>query len=257
VAYRAADRWVQRCEPVTLQSVGQGVALRPGGVYLITGGLGGLGLVFAEYLARTVQANLVLVSRISLPPRSNWKDWLPSRDEHDPIAAKIRRIQGCEASGGTVLVASADVTDRKQMRAAIDEARRRFGTIHGVIHAAGMMDDGLVQIKTNESLRAVLAPKVQGTLVLDEVLGDALLDFCALCSSVSSVLVFKATWIIPLPSLSLMHSPRSVRPNAPARRWRSTGACGETWAWRQEWLRRGGAGMSLEAPATDRSKAFS
>jgi acyl transferase domain-containing protein/thioesterase domain-containing protein len=191
VAYRAADRWVQRCEPLTLPSRGPVVPLRRGGVYLITGGLGGIGLVFAEYLARTVQANLVLVGRTALPPRSEWKGWPSSREPHDPIGSKIECIQRCEASGGTVLVASADVTHYTQMRAVIAEARRRFGTIHGVIHAAGAMDDGLIQTKTTESLRAVLAPKVQGTLVLEEVLGDVPLDFCVLCSSVSSIFGFQ------------------------------------------------------------------
>jgi acyl transferase domain-containing protein/NADPH:quinone reductase-like Zn-dependent oxidoreductase/thioesterase domain-containing protein/NAD(P)-dependent dehydrogenase (short-subunit alcohol dehydrogenase family)/acyl carrier protein len=191
VAFRAADRWVQRCEPATLPRDGQAVPLRRGGVYLITGGLGGLGLVFAEYLARTVQAKLVLVGRSALPPRSQWNDRLASRPDDNPVGAKIRSIERCEASGGTVLVAPADVTDRNQMRGVIAEARRQFGTIHGVIHAAGSMDDGLVQTKTIESLKVVLAPKVQGALVLDDVLGDAPLDFCALCSSVSSIFGFQ------------------------------------------------------------------
>ena len=70
----------------------------------------------------------------------------------------------------------------------IAKARKRFGVIHGVIHAAGTLDDGLIQLKTPQSALGVLAPKVKGTLILDDVLGDEPRDFFALFSSVSSIL---------------------------------------------------------------------
>jgi acyl transferase domain-containing protein/NADPH:quinone reductase-like Zn-dependent oxidoreductase/thioesterase domain-containing protein len=189
VAYRNADRWVQDHEPVPLPAQRHGeIPLRHGGVYLITGGLGGLGLALAEHLARSVKANLVLLGRSPLPARDEWAQWLRSHGEQDRVREVIRRVQACEAAGGTVFVASADVTDRERMRAVVAEARQRFGAIHGVIHAAGTLDDGLIQLKTPESARGVLAPKVIGSLVLDEVLDGQPLDFFALFSSISSVL---------------------------------------------------------------------
>ena len=97
VAFRGTDRWVQEFQPAHLRSGGDGVALRRGGVYLITGGLGSLGLEFAAYLARTVQSSLILVGRSSLPARADWAQWLSSHDELDPVSMKIRRIQECEA----------------------------------------------------------------------------------------------------------------------------------------------------------------
>ncbi|QTA91519.1 type I polyketide synthase [Desulfonema magnum] len=77
VAYRGDYRWVQTFEPVRLEPRAQGTApLREKGVYMITGGLGGVGSELAEYLARTVHAKLVLVGRTELPPREEWDEWL-------------------------------------------------------------------------------------------------------------------------------------------------------------------------------------
>ncbi len=188
VAYRNADRWVQRFEPAPLRPAGRGAALRRGGVYLITGGLGGLGFELAEHLCRAAGANVILVGRSSLPPRDEWERWLQTHPEDDPIGEKVRRVRRCEAAGGNVLVLSADVTDVGRMRIVVKEARKRFGAIHGVIHAAGALDDGLIQLKTGKAAWGVLAPKVKGALVLDEVLRGESLDFFALFSSVSSIL---------------------------------------------------------------------
>jgi acyl transferase domain-containing protein/thioesterase domain-containing protein/NADPH-dependent curcumin reductase CurA len=188
VAYRHSDRLARRCEPTRLQPAGGNVPLRRGGVYLITGGLGGLGLEVAEYLARTTAANLVLIGRTRLPARGDWEQTLQSQGEAGPAREIIRRLLHIEAFGATVLPFAADVTDLARMRAVVAEARKRFGAIHGVIHAAGTLDDGLIQLKTAESALGVLGPKLKGTLVLDEALGGAPLDFFVLFSSISSVL---------------------------------------------------------------------
>lgn len=188
IAYRGMDRWVQRYEPALLDEGAAKPALRRGGVYLITGGLGGLGLELAEHLARSVKAKLILVGRTPLPARNEWEGWIRSHGERDGVSTRIRKIQACEALGGEVLAVSADVTDKKRMRAVVAEARKRFGALHGVIHAAGTLDDGLIQLKTADSARGVLAPKITGAVTLDEVIGDEPLDFFALFSSVSSIL---------------------------------------------------------------------
>jgi natural product biosynthesis luciferase-like monooxygenase protein/non-ribosomal peptide synthase protein (TIGR01720 family) len=104
------------------------------------------------------------------------------------LSRKIRRIQALEALGSEVLLLTADVTDEGQVRAALADARRRFGEINGVIHAAGVPGGGIIQLKTRAAAAAVLAPKVMGTRLLDRALGDADLDFFALCSSRSSIL---------------------------------------------------------------------
>jgi acyl transferase domain-containing protein/NADPH:quinone reductase-like Zn-dependent oxidoreductase/thioesterase domain-containing protein len=188
VAYRNAERWVQRYEPARIRAANQPMVCRQGGVYLITGGLGGLGLELAEDLCNSAGANVVLVGRSALPPRGEWQRWLEVHPENDPTSERVRRVLRCEAAGGNVHIIAADVTDAARMRAVVKETHKRFGPINGVIHAAGTLDDGLIQLKSGSAASAVLAPKVKGALVLDAVLRGEALDFFALFSSVSSIL---------------------------------------------------------------------
>ena len=187
VAYRNGERWIPTFELVKeSEPDSRKVELRSSGVYLITGGLGGIGLAMADYLARTLKPKLVLVGRSQLPPKSEWPRFLAD-DGQKSIGRKIRSIQALEAAGAEVLVLKADVADIAQMRAAVQSAIAAFGTIHGVIHAAGLAGNGLMQLKAATAAAKVLAPKVQGTLVLESALQDIQLDFLALFSSITSI----------------------------------------------------------------------
>lgn len=187
VAYRDSQRWVQAIKHAPLPQAHTAPSiLREGGVYLITGGLGGIGLVLAEYLAQSVRARLVLISRSGLPDRGRWQEWLSAHEDGDAVSQKIRKIQGIEARGAKVMVVNADVADFDQMRAALDQAQNQFGSIQGVIHAAGVSPGGLMLLKKPEAAASVMAPKVKGTLVLYKLLSDTNLDFCIFCSSVAA-----------------------------------------------------------------------
>ncbi|MFZ6030184.1 MAG: SDR family NAD(P)-dependent oxidoreductase [Chloroflexota bacterium] len=189
VAYRQGQRWVQAVERVNLKETSRRApAFRTGGVYWITGGLGGLGLAIAEHLARTAQAKLVLTGRSDFPEREAWQEWLSAHQEQEQTGRIIRKLLAMEELGAEVLVARADVSDRQQMRAAAAQARRRFGSIHGVFHTAGVAGGGLIQLKTLEAATAVLAPKVQGALVLAEIFEKQSLDFMLFFSSLSALL---------------------------------------------------------------------
>jgi len=184
IAWRGNIRWAQTLEPVALEGTpGLPRRLRAEGVYLITGGLGGIGLVLAEHLARTAGAKLVLTGRSPFPEREEWDAWLQANGPGGLVSRKILRLQRLERSGGEVLTVVADVASLRQMRTAVERARARFGTIHGVIHAAGLPGGGVIQFKTREAAAEVLAPKVAGTLVLDALFADEPLDFLLLCSS--------------------------------------------------------------------------
>ncbi|HEX6288981.1 MAG TPA: SDR family NAD(P)-dependent oxidoreductase, partial [Herpetosiphonaceae bacterium] len=188
VAYRQYHRWVQSFEPVRLDGSPTRSRLRQRGVYLITGGLGGVGLALAEELAHTVQARLVLLGRSAMPARDTWEHYLASHPEHDPSSRKIQAIKALEAAGSEILLCAADVADEAQMRAAIAQARERFGTIHGVIHAAGLPGDGIIQLKQPQAARDVLWPKAIGAIVLDALFKDHDLDFLVFCSSLNAIL---------------------------------------------------------------------
>ncbi|MEM7592463.1 MAG: SDR family NAD(P)-dependent oxidoreductase [Cyanobacteria bacterium P01_A01_bin.83] len=189
IAYRGHNRWVQTFEPVRLDEVPEkSPCLREKGVYLITGGLGGIGLVLAENLAKTVQAKLILTGRSALPNREEWSQWLDTHDNTDKISCKLRKLLELEELGAEVLAVSADVANLEQMTDVLTQAQQQFGYLNGVIHAAGVPGGGVIQRKTQEEAERILAPKVRGTLVLDTIFKDVELDFFILTSSVVSIL---------------------------------------------------------------------
>ncbi|HLJ90483.1 MAG TPA: SDR family NAD(P)-dependent oxidoreductase [Candidatus Angelobacter sp.] len=170
VAYRGRRRWVETVEYAPLAAAEP--PLRKHGVYLITGGFGGIGLALAEHLATEYQARLVLVGR-NLPK------------EDSPVWP---RLQAMEEAGAEVMACPADICDENKMRASLQEFHTRFGPLHGVIHSAGVAGGGVIEIKEKEIADRVLAPKVKGTLVLHELLKDEPLDFFVCCSSLAALL---------------------------------------------------------------------
>jgi acyl transferase domain-containing protein/alpha-ketoglutarate-dependent taurine dioxygenase/acyl carrier protein len=187
VALRGERRWIQAFDRVRLEGSGRVSPLRDRGVYLITGGLGGIGLGLARRLAETCHARLVLIGRSALPPRSDWDRWLREQPEEDGTVRRIRQLLQIEDLGGEVLVLKADVADRQQMREAVACAIERFGELHGILHAAGVPGAGIIQLKTPDMAERVLAPKVMGTLALEAALDSRKLDFWVLFSSVTAL----------------------------------------------------------------------
>ncbi len=192
IAYRNNHRWVQVFEPIYLEksSTNNKTQLRQQGVYLITGGLGGVGLELSKYLAQKIQAKLILIGRSELPLREDWNQWLASNDISDATSIKIKQIQELETLGAEVFVLSADVTNYEQMQQVIYQSIERFGEINGVIHAAAFtdIDIELIQNKSLSKRRNIADPKIKGTLVLHNLLKNINLDFWVLISSLSSVL---------------------------------------------------------------------
>ncbi len=187
IAYRDQYRWVQTFEPLPLPIESKGTRLRKEGVYIITGGMGGIGLVIAEYLAKVFHARLALIGRSKLPSKNEWQSWLESHPAGDATSERIQKLLSLEQSGAKVLALSADVTNLEEMKKTIAHVAQEFGTIHGVVHAAGVPGGGMMQLKKREAAQAVLTPKVQGTLVLAEALKEYHLDFLLLASSIFSV----------------------------------------------------------------------
>jgi len=192
VAYRGGQRWVQVFEQLRLDDAREFDSIvRQEGVYLITGGLGGIGLVLAEHLAATCRAKLVLLGRSRFPERREWHSWLGTNRSEDPTSVRIRRLQEIEKLGSEVLVISADVADAGQMHEAIEQACARFGRLDGVVHGAGNVTaDGFFAI--DQADRALCEQqfhsKVRGLIVLEELLRDRDIGFVVLLSSISSVL---------------------------------------------------------------------
>ena len=155
---------------------------------MITGGLGGIGHTIAKTLAQQFKAKLVLINRTPLPNPSEWTEWLINHGYDDSISRGIKKVRELEQLGAEVLVLAADVTDFDRMTEVVRETESKYGQINGVIHGAGVINDGLIQMKTQGDIEQVFAPKIYGTLVLDDVFKGKSLDFFALFSSTSTII---------------------------------------------------------------------
>jgi acyl transferase domain-containing protein len=152
VALRGTRRWlpVQRHWPIPPR--GQSV-IRRGGVYVLTGGLGGLGLAVAKGLAATGRR-----PKLAILARSG-------RDACEDLAE-------IESMGANVRVITCDVADQAQLGLALDEVAEAFGPVNGVLHLAGVAGGGMLQFRSRKDAQRVLRPKVLGAVALAAALTD-------------------------------------------------------------------------------------
>ncbi|HET8680743.1 MAG TPA: acyltransferase domain-containing protein, partial [Micromonosporaceae bacterium] len=159
------------------------VQCRPDGTYLITGGLGVLGLEVARWLAERGARRLVLASRRALPRRTTWDD---------PVDAGTRRqidaVRALEALGVTVRTVPVDIADAERAAGALCPDALGLPPVRGVVHAAGVLDNRLVPGVDEESIRTVLRPKVDGAWTLHRLFPPGSLDFLVLFSSCGHLL---------------------------------------------------------------------
>ncbi|MFC9057721.1 type I polyketide synthase [Streptomyces sp. NPDC057074] len=155
-----------------------GTELRPDGTYLITGGLGALGLEIAHWMAGRGARRLVLAGRTGLPARETWDSVREPR-----LLRGIEAVRSLEALGVTVRVLALDITDREEAARLLSAAQLHLPPIRGVVHAAGVLDNRTLADLTEDSLRTVLRPKVDGALVLHDIFPPGSVDFFTLFSS--------------------------------------------------------------------------
>ncbi|BBB93441.1 MAG TPA: SDR family NAD(P)-dependent oxidoreductase [Methylomusa anaerophila] len=171
VRYQAGQRLVAVLSEIETPPEAIKVPWKDRGVYLITGGAGGLGLIFAEEIARQVRdATLILTGRSSLD------------------AGKQGRIKELESLGARIAYKQVDVTREQAVAGLIQSIRDDFGGINGIIHSAGVIKDNFIIKKTKDELLAVLAPKVTGLVRLDQASQHLPLDFFIFFSSGAGVL---------------------------------------------------------------------
>lgn len=171
VAYRNEQRFVPRLEKVSLQSEPKHpIPFKQGGTYLLSGGLGGVGIQIAQYLLKYYQARLLLVGRTPLPEKSTWNTHL---EKEDAISQRIKAYQELEQLGGEVIYETVDICDLKQLLTIVEKAEARWEkNLDGVIHLAGTFHEQLVLEETQENLAAVLRPKLLGSWALHQLIKD-------------------------------------------------------------------------------------
>ena len=188
VMYRNGKRWVLSYKPADISSfIASKTKIRNGGVYLITGGMGGIGLALAKYMGKKYKARLVLTGRSAFPPEDQWEDWLATHSSEDHTSEKIRLFRQLQQLGAEVLPVKADVTDIDQLMELSVQIRKHFGKLNGIIHSAGVAGGGIIAVKKEEQALKVMDPKVKGSMNLQTVFGNQNLDFFVLCSSLAAV----------------------------------------------------------------------
>ncbi|SFR69975.1 type I polyketide synthase [Anaeromicropila populeti] len=186
-AYRRNQRYIQCVGTVKTNEDKKHISVQEEGIYLITGGLGGAGLVLAERLAsENKKVKLALVNRSPFPQRQEWKK-ITAASEKNAVAEKIKRIEKIEESGAEIEIICADVTDYAAMKQVLEQLRSKYGSLKGIIHAAGLPGGGLIMRREWEDFQNVLGPKVEGTWILDDLTKEDELDFFVLFSSYSSL----------------------------------------------------------------------
>ncbi|GAX60240.1 difficidin polyketide synthase [Candidatus Scalindua japonica] len=169
VRYQSGQRYVYKIKEIKKTNRYKN-SIKPQGTYLITGGCGGLGSLFAGYLAERYKVRLILTGRSALDTK------------------KEKYLKDLQNKGAVVCYEQVDISHREQMTKMLQRIKRRFGGINGVIHAAGVESVKTVFDKKWSGFKQILLPKVQGTVVLDEITAREPLDFTCYFSSSSAVL---------------------------------------------------------------------
>lgn len=194
VAYRHRKRWVQSYKHLPLQKEdGLPKMIRPNGVYLITGGLGGIGFVLSKMLAKEGNVHLYLTGRTALPPRNEWASYVQQANADEAQRTRIEKVLELERLGATVEAVQANAGNLDQMKHVFDAIRKKHGGVHGVFHAAGL--PGSTSFRAIKDIPSTLAQgedqfqsKVKGLDVLEQLLEKEQADFCLLFSSISALL---------------------------------------------------------------------
>jgi len=185
VAFRGGERYVARLAESKRLTPPLPPSLRADGTYVVTGGLGALGLLVARFLVERGASRLVLMGRSKLPDRSAWRTITPDHSQY----SVLNKLLELERLGATLHLAAVDVANEASLRGWLAaHERAALPPIRGVIHTAGVVQDELLVRMTTEQFQKVLRPKVHGGWLLHRLLRSQPLDFFVLFSSTGAVI---------------------------------------------------------------------
>ena len=184
VAWRRGERYVARLVSRAESRAEPGLRCDGGASYLLTGGLGALGMHVANWMVDVGARELILLQRSKLPPRDTWAQL----EQGTHLADQIAAVQELESKGARVHIFSADVANEDQMESVLKEVRNSLAPLRGIIHAAGILDDAMLSQLNQDRLEQVMAPKVSGAWNLHRLTASVPLDFFVCFSSLASVL---------------------------------------------------------------------
>lgn len=161
------------------------IAIKEQGVYVISGGTGGLGMEIAKYLASKQKVQIILMNRSVFPERSQWEE-IKKKGTQTKHIRVITSIEKIEKHGSKVVLLSKNVTLEEEVRSGVEEIRRNYGSIQGIFHCAGLAGDSMMISKEFDKFKEVTATKIKGAYLLDQYTKEDNLDFMVLFSSILS-----------------------------------------------------------------------
>ncbi|MCX7923433.1 MAG: SDR family NAD(P)-dependent oxidoreductase [Clostridia bacterium] len=188
VAYRNGTRYVEEFNKLDIGGIpDRKLEVKAEGAYIITGGTGGIGIEISRYLAARGKANICLINRSPMPEREQWEEIL-ERGSNKKLCDRINAIKSIEELGSKVVCYSSDISREGDVKQVLKDIRTRFGKINGIFHCAGILSDGFIKEKDIEIFNEVIAPKVQGTLLLDMLTQEDDMDIFVMFSSIATVI---------------------------------------------------------------------
>ncbi len=187
-AYRDGKRYIEVFSEIDIEAYeDEKVKIKENGVYLITGGTGGIGLEMAKHFAmQNNNITLILINRSEIPNRDKWNEIL--KEDNNKLISKIKVIREIEDLGARVELYSADVSNMVQMQIVYESIKEKHSEINGILHCAGVPGDGFLIRKEEHVFNNVINPKVYGTWVLDHLTKEDQLDFFVMFSSGLAIL---------------------------------------------------------------------
>ncbi|MFY9074802.1 beta-ketoacyl synthase N-terminal-like domain-containing protein [Malaciobacter mytili] len=191
LAYRNGIRWKPYYYPLSTDFIKnksqQSLNIKNNGIYLITGAFGGIGSIASKYLvSKSQDITLILVSKTALPPKKEWENYLKEQKDKN-ICNRIRQVQFLESKGAKVFTYALDISDKKSMTKLQKDINKNIGYVNGIIHAAGVVGGGLIQLEKSIKFHDNLNAKVVGTKLLYYLFANDNLNFILLCSSLGSL----------------------------------------------------------------------
>lgn len=186
VAYRERGRFKKVLDNIKSENFSEKkIKLSQDGIYIITGGTGGIGIELTKNLSKEAKINIALVNRSKFPEKSKWQSIL-QENKDKKLCKKIKDINSILENGSNVHIYSCDITKLEEMKELFKQLRQEFGDIRGIIHSAGIAGDGFIIRKEEDTFRNVINPKIDGTFILDKLSQRDKLDFFIMCSSITS-----------------------------------------------------------------------
>jgi len=191
IALRGNHRWVQTFEPLEIDNSNSKSLIAEKGVYIITGGLGRIGLTLAEFLSAKYKAKIYLLDQIELPPKAKWYELINQDKEKNFVIDKVTKLKKLDDIGVNINVRKVDTSNFAELKNIFDGIMHDDKNINGVFHAAGSLGEDMAKLVyqvSEKSFSEQIKTKIKSTENLSLILEDKKVDFVLLQSSLSAIL---------------------------------------------------------------------